>query len=71
MKKSGRMVTALLCTALMAAAAGCSPAEFCKVPVPKGVLSPLIPKNGSGSFFKRATDRVTVREAQRARPPGS
>ncbi|SOD82735.1 hypothetical protein [Streptomyces sp. Ag109_G2-15] len=53
MKKSGRMVTALLCTALMAAAAGCSstratvPAEFCKVPVPKGVLSPLIPKNGS------------------------
>ncbi len=30
MKKSGRMVTALLCTALMAAAAGCSFAVFCK-----------------------------------------
>ncbi|MFJ4910765.1 hypothetical protein ACIQCR_35160 [Streptomyces sp. NPDC093249] len=28
-------------------------------------------KDGSVSFFERTTDRVTVREAQRARPPGS
>lgn len=49
-----RTATALVCTAVMAAAAGCSgstqatvPAEFCKVPVPKGALSPLIPKSGS------------------------
>jgi hypothetical protein len=28
-------------------------------------------KQNTMSFFERATDRVTVREAQRARPPGS
>ncbi|KOV62411.1 hypothetical protein ADK64_24035 [Streptomyces sp. MMG1121] len=44
---------ALMCTAVLAAAAGCSssthatvPTEFCKVPVPKEALSPLIPKDG-------------------------
>ncbi|MFB8177730.1 hypothetical protein ACFC8N_17040 [Streptomyces sp. NPDC055966] len=47
-----RKVAALLCGTVMAAAAGCSthatvPADFCKVPVPKAALSPLIPDNGS------------------------
>ncbi|MER6027920.1 hypothetical protein [Streptomyces sp. NPDC001851] len=46
------MVVALLCGVVMAAAAGCSthatvPADFCKVPVSKAALSPLIPDNGS------------------------
>ncbi|MFI2204117.1 hypothetical protein ACH47Z_25700 [Streptomyces sp. NPDC020192] len=49
-----RGAVALMCTAVLAAAAGCSsnthatvPAEFCKVPVPKEALSPLIPNDGS------------------------
>ncbi|MEU4931072.1 hypothetical protein AB0G54_31985 [Streptomyces yokosukanensis] len=46
------MAAALLCSAVMAAAAGCSthatvPADFCKVPVSKAALSPLIPHDGS------------------------
>ncbi|WP_250404696.1 hypothetical protein [Streptomyces cellostaticus] len=47
-----RKMAALLCGAVMASAAGCSthasvPADFCKVPVSKAALSPLIPDNGS------------------------
>lgn len=49
-----RMAAALWCTAAMGAVAGCStstqatvPADFCKVPVSKAALSPLMPHNGS------------------------
>lgn len=48
-----RKAAALSCSAALAAVAGCSsspraavPAEFCKVPVPKAVLAPLIPEKG-------------------------
>ncbi|MFE3181617.1 hypothetical protein ACFXKR_12155 [Streptomyces violascens] len=58
-----RAVAALWCSAAMAAAAGCSgsthaavPAEFCKVPVSKTALSPLIPDNGSVKQTYDATE---------------
>ncbi|OIK25889.1 hypothetical protein [Streptomyces malaysiense] len=46
-----RLAAALLCTAVMAVTAGCStpatvPADFCKVPVSKTALAPLIPHDG-------------------------
>ncbi|MFF8995857.1 hypothetical protein ACF09H_39205 [Streptomyces sp. NPDC014983] len=43
----------LLCTGVIAAAAGCGsdhaavPAEFCKVPVSQAALTPLVPQGGS------------------------
>ncbi|WP_225835958.1 hypothetical protein [Streptomyces sp. NK08204] len=52
----------MLCTVAMAALAGCGdthaavPAEFCKVPVPKAALSPLIPRGESAKQTYVATE---------------
>ncbi|WP_460116027.1 hypothetical protein [Streptomyces phaeofaciens] len=63
-------VLALAATAVSAGATSLLAISEWVADAPPEVLGSLDARRGPLSFFDVATDRVTVREAQRARPPG-